>query len=63
MAPQAAVDIALDTVTLLGGIGYTWEHDAHLYWRRAMSLAALLGPHGAWQRRLAELSRGHRAPS
>ena len=58
LAPQAAIDIALDTVTLLGGIGYTWEHDVHLYWRRAMSLAAILGPTGTWQRRLAELSRG-----
>jgi alkylation response protein AidB-like acyl-CoA dehydrogenase len=57
LAPQAAVDIALDTITLLGGIGYTWEHDAHLYWRRAMSLAAVLGPKGGWQRRLAALAR------
>jgi alkylation response protein AidB-like acyl-CoA dehydrogenase len=57
LAPQAAIDIALDTVTLLGGIGYTWAHDAHLYWRRAMSLAAILGPKGTWQRRLTELSR------
>ncbi|MGH3251551.1 MAG: acyl-CoA dehydrogenase family protein, partial [Trebonia sp.] len=55
-APNAA-GIGLETVTLLGGIGYTWEHDTHLYWRRAMSLAALLGPRGAWQRRLAQLSR------
>jgi alkylation response protein AidB-like acyl-CoA dehydrogenase len=57
IAAPTAVDIGLETVTLLGGIGYTWEHDTHLYWRRAMSLAALLGPRGAWQRRLAELSR------
>jgi alkylation response protein AidB-like acyl-CoA dehydrogenase len=27
-----------------GGIGFTWEHDAHLYFRRAMSLIALFGP-------------------
>ena len=26
-----------------GGIGYTWEHDAHLYLRRAATLAALFG--------------------
>ena len=51
-----AVDLALETVTLFGGIGYTWEHDVHLYWRRAMSLQSLLGPRGAWQRRLAGLS-------
>jgi alkylation response protein AidB-like acyl-CoA dehydrogenase len=55
-AVPAAVDLALETVTLFGGVGYTWEHDVHLYWRRAMSLAALLGPRGAWQRRLAALS-------
>jgi len=47
VAAPSAVDIGLETVTLLGGIGYTWEHDTHLYWRRAMSLASLLGPRGA----------------
>jgi 3-oxochol-4-en-24-oyl-CoA dehydrogenase len=56
VAAPAAVDLGLETVTLLGGIGYTWEHDVHLYWRRAISLAALLGPQGGWQRRLAALS-------
>jgi 3-oxochol-4-en-24-oyl-CoA dehydrogenase len=51
----AAVDLGLDTVTLLGGIGYTWEHDVHLYWRRAISLASLLGPAWAWEERLGQL--------
>jgi 3-oxochol-4-en-24-oyl-CoA dehydrogenase len=27
-----------------GGIGFTWEHDAHLYLRRAVALAGLFGP-------------------
>jgi alkylation response protein AidB-like acyl-CoA dehydrogenase len=27
-----------------GGIGYTWEHDAHLYLRRATAIEALFGP-------------------
>jgi len=27
-----------------GGIGFTWEHDAHLYLRRANALIALVGP-------------------
>ncbi len=57
LAAPGAVDIGLDTVTLFGGIGYTWEHDVHLYWRRAVSLAALLGPRGEWQRHLAGLAR------
>jgi alkylation response protein AidB-like acyl-CoA dehydrogenase len=52
-----AVDIALDTVTLLGGIGYTWEHDTHLYWRRAMSLQSLLGPRDGWETLLGGLAR------
>jgi alkylation response protein AidB-like acyl-CoA dehydrogenase len=56
-ALPAATDLGLETVTLFGGIGYTWEHDVHLYWRRAMSLQALLGPAAAWPRRVAELSR------
>ena len=43
-APPGAVDLALETVTLLGGIGYTGEHDVHLYWRRAMRAAVAAGP-------------------
>src|SRR5262249_56232011 len=58
-----AVDLALETVTLLGGIGYTWEHDAHLYWRRAMSLASLLGPRRRWERRLGALAPAVTPPS
>lgn len=53
---QPAVELALETITLLGGIGYTWEHDIHLYWRRAMSLAALLGPRSERQTALARLA-------
>jgi alkylation response protein AidB-like acyl-CoA dehydrogenase len=52
-----AVDIGLETVTLFGGIGYTWEHDTHLYWRRAMSLQSLLGPRGDWELRLGQTAR------
>jgi len=52
-----AVDVGLETVTLFGGIGYTWEHDTHLYWRRAMSLQSLLGPRGRWELRVGELAR------
>jgi alkylation response protein AidB-like acyl-CoA dehydrogenase len=49
---SGAVDVGLETITLLGGIGYTFEHDAHLYWRRAMSLADQLGPTHTWQTEL-----------
>lgn len=35
--------IAADTVQVHGGIGFTWEHQAHLYFKRAATDAALLG--------------------
>src|SRR5487761_838531 len=37
------VDAAVATVQLHGGIGFTWEHDAHLYQTNAMSQHALFG--------------------
>lgn len=39
-----AVDALTEAVTIFGGIGYTWEHDAHLYLRRAITLAAQVAP-------------------
>ena len=53
---DAAVSCADECIQVLGGIGYTWEHDAHLYYRRAMSLRALLGPSAQWQQRVARLA-------
>jgi 3-oxochol-4-en-24-oyl-CoA dehydrogenase len=41
-----AVENAKDCIQVLGGIGFTWEHDAHLYLRRALALRALLDWHG-----------------
>ncbi|HEY3980493.1 MAG TPA: acyl-CoA dehydrogenase family protein [Streptosporangiaceae bacterium] len=34
---------AADTIELHGGIGFTWEHDAHLYYKNALSGKVLLG--------------------
>lgn len=41
-AVRAQVFNAQNNIQLHGGIGFTWEHDAHLYLRRARSLSALL---------------------
>ena len=35
--------VATDTIQVHGGIGFTWEHQAHLYFKRAATDAALLG--------------------
>jgi alkylation response protein AidB-like acyl-CoA dehydrogenase len=40
---DALIRCARDTVQIHGGIGFTWEHDAHWYLRRAMAHAQLLG--------------------
>jgi alkylation response protein AidB-like acyl-CoA dehydrogenase len=42
------------TIQVLGGIGYTWEHDAHLYLRRAMALLSLTGPASDARRQITE---------
>ena len=40
---DAAYRIAAETIQLHGGIGFTWEHDAHLYFKRATTTRLLLG--------------------
>ncbi len=42
-------EAAAENIQIHGGIGFTWEHDAHLYFKRAQSSAALLGD-AAWHR-------------
>ncbi|MFF3664429.1 acyl-CoA dehydrogenase [Microtetraspora malaysiensis] len=57
-APDAAVQCAKDAIQTFGGIGYTFEHDAHLYYRRALSVRALLGPSADWAETVASLALG-----
>jgi alkylation response protein AidB-like acyl-CoA dehydrogenase len=42
-AADTAVACAAASIQVHGGIGFTWEHDAHLFYRRAVTGAALLG--------------------
>lgn len=41
---EGALEVAKSCIQVLGGIGFTFEHDAHLYYRRAAALRGLLGP-------------------
>jgi alkylation response protein AidB-like acyl-CoA dehydrogenase len=43
LALDGGVGSAKDLIQVLGGIGFTWEHDAHVYLRRATTLRQLLG--------------------
>jgi alkylation response protein AidB-like acyl-CoA dehydrogenase len=43
LACQAASRAAAEMIQFHGGIGFTWEHDAHLYFRRARAATNLFG--------------------
>ncbi|MGQ0433123.1 MAG: acyl-CoA dehydrogenase family protein, partial [Microthrixaceae bacterium] len=53
IAPDAYAHVAKDCIQVLGGIGFTWEHDAHLYLRRAIALRQLLGGASPWRQKVA----------
>jgi alkylation response protein AidB-like acyl-CoA dehydrogenase len=50
----AYAEAAVDTVHLHGGIGFTWEHDAHLFYKNGLSNKVLLGAPGEQLDRLAD---------
>jgi acyl-CoA dehydrogenase len=43
---------AEEMIQLHGGVGFTWEYDCHLFYRRAKLLALALGSPDAWRERL-----------
>jgi alkylation response protein AidB-like acyl-CoA dehydrogenase len=43
MVSEPYFETAADTIQLHGGIGFTWEHDAHLYYKNALSSKVLFG--------------------
>jgi alkylation response protein AidB-like acyl-CoA dehydrogenase len=52
---DAYTTVATENVQIHGGIGFTWEHDAHLYFRRARADEQLLGNATVHRERLATL--------
>ncbi|MCW2496722.1 acyl-CoA dehydrogenase family protein [Jatrophihabitans sp.] len=50
---QALFDVAAGNIQVHGGIGFTWEHSAHLYFKRAKSTALLFGDPAAHRLALA----------
>ncbi|MET7359801.1 acyl-CoA dehydrogenase [Streptomyces sp. NPDC005562] len=57
-ALDAAYSCAKDCVQILGGIGFTWEHDAHLYLRRAVVARQLIGAGDGHRLRAVRLAEG-----
>jgi alkylation response protein AidB-like acyl-CoA dehydrogenase len=54
-AGDCAQLLAKEGIQIHGGIGYTWEHDMHLYVRRVKSSSVLFGDAGQHRARVADL--------
>jgi alkylation response protein AidB-like acyl-CoA dehydrogenase len=52
LAPAAAQRCTQDCIQVHGGIGFTWEHDAGVYYRRALMLAACFGRRSEYPQRV-----------
>ena len=51
---EEGVRVADSALTVHGAIGYTWEHDLHLYYKRAKLDEQLFGSPGLWNDRIAD---------
>jgi alkylation response protein AidB-like acyl-CoA dehydrogenase len=61
---DVANDVAQECLQIHGGIGYTWEHDLHLYLRRVRSNASLYGEPSWHRERVCRFHRlGEAAPA
>ena len=58
LALEAAAHCAKQCIQMLGGIGFTWEHDAHFYLKRAMANLQLVagGDPGSLEQEVAALA-------
>ena len=54
-ASETYFHVAAENIQIHGGIGFTWEHDAHLYFRRSRADRVLLGDATVHRERLAAL--------
>src|SRR6476619_2347989 len=56
LAPVAAQHCAQDCIQVHGGIGFTWEHDTNIYYRRALVLAACFGRAADYPQRVVDIA-------
>ncbi|OBG91898.1 acyl-CoA dehydrogenase [Mycobacterium sp. E3251] len=59
---EAFLHVALDNMRIHGGIGFTWEHDAHLFVRRAKATQLIFGDPDYHAQRLATLVPAPKGP-
>ena len=51
-ATQALFSASKENIQIHGGVGFTWEYDCHLHYRRARLLAVNIGSEAVWQDKL-----------
>lgn len=51
-AGDAFENMVVDMIQMHGGVGYTWEYDCHLFYRRAKVLAHTIGTTAEWREKL-----------
>lgn len=51
---RAANRVTAEGIQIHGAVGFTWECDAHRYYRRAKTDDLLLGSHGTWRHQVAD---------
>jgi alkylation response protein AidB-like acyl-CoA dehydrogenase len=51
---RAATEVCGESIQVHGAVGFTWECDAHLHYRRVKANDLLLGYHGTWRHRVAD---------
>jgi len=63
LAPAAAQRCMQDCIQVHGGIGFTWEHDTNVYYRRALGLVAAFGRSSEYPQKVFDtaISTGMRA--
>jgi alkylation response protein AidB-like acyl-CoA dehydrogenase len=54
LAPAAAQRCTQDCIQVHGGIGFTWEHDCNVYYRRALILAACFGRNSEYPQKVVD---------
>lgn len=54
LAPTTAQRCTQDCIQVHGGIGFTWEHDTNVYYRRALMLAACFGRGSEYPQRVVD---------
>ncbi len=62
ISTSKAFDLAaVEMIQLHGGVGYTWEYDCHLFYRRSKLLSVLLGNPASWKDKLVTRLRAQNA--